>query len=64
MTMRFLKGEDPDFDYKSVDENEDLDVIERTEEEEKWFEDEEPREVEVEEKTGDGTGGETGIQDF
>ncbi|EPE35049.1 hypothetical protein GLAREA_10744 [Glarea lozoyensis ATCC 20868] len=62
MTMRFLKGEDPDFDYKTVDENEELDVIERAEEEERWFEDEEPSWVD--ENTAEGTGGETGILDY
>jgi hypothetical protein len=62
MTMRFLKGEDPDFEYRNVDENEELDVIERAEEEERWFEDEEPSWVN--EKTGEGTGGETGILDY
>jgi hypothetical protein len=62
MTIRFLKGEDPDFDYKTIDESEEWDVIERAEEEERWFEDEEPSWVD--EKTGNGTGGETGILDY
>lgn len=64
MTMRFLKGDDPDFDYKTVDDNDDLDVVERIEEEERWFEDEEPSWVEEQENPRDGTGGETGVQDF
>lgn len=64
MTIRFLKGGDPDFLYGPVDESEEFDVIERTEEEEKWFEDEEARFVEEDEKAGEGTGGETGVQDF
>ncbi|RDL41571.1 uncharacterized protein BP5553_01550 [Venustampulla echinocandica] len=51
MTIRFLKGEDPDFDYRAIDETEEWDVIERKEEEERWFEDEEPSWVE-----GEGTG--------
>ena len=62
MTMRFLKGDDPDFDYSTVDENEELDVVERAEEEERWFDDEEPSWVD--EKSGEGTGGETGILDY
>ncbi|KAH6674918.1 coiled-coil domain-containing protein-domain-containing protein [Halenospora varia] len=64
MTVRFLKGEDPDFNYRAVDESEEWDVIERVEEEERWFDEEEPGWVDKEEKAGEGTGGETGIQDF
>lgn len=62
MTIKFLKGADPDFNYKEVDETDEWDVIEGKEEEERWFEDEEPEWVGEE---GSGTvGGETGIQDF
>jgi hypothetical protein len=64
MTIKFLKGEDKDFDYKSVDEDEKWDEVERRESEERWFEDEEPEWVEDDEKVGEGTGGETGVQDF
>lgn len=63
MTIKFLKGEDPDFDYKGVDECDEWDEIEREEEEEKWFDDEEPEWVE-EEQGVETVGGETGIQDF
>jgi len=63
MTAKFLNGEDPDFPYQEVDENEELDIIENKEAEERWFEDEEPEWV------GEGQRpeilrGETGIQDF
>ncbi len=37
MTLRFLSGEDKDFDYKSLDENDEWDVVERMESEERWF---------------------------
>jgi len=59
MTIRFLKGDDEDFNYQEVDESNEWDVIEDKEEEEKWFDEEEPEwigEVEAD--------GETGIQDF
>ena len=60
MILKFLRGEDQDFDYKAVDEDVDLDEIESQEEEERWFDDQEPEWIE-----GEGTvGGETGIQDF
>jgi len=62
MTLKFLRGEDQDFDYKAVDEDGDLDEIESKEEEERWFDDEEPEWVE--EEGMDTVGGETGIQDF
>ncbi|KAG9231825.1 coiled-coil domain-containing protein-domain-containing protein [Amylocarpus encephaloides] len=62
MTIRFLKGDDLDFDYKEIDESDEWDVIERVEEEERWFEDEEPSWVD--DKAGGETGGETGVQDF
>lgn len=64
MTIKFLKGEDKDFDYKTVDEDEQWDEVERRESEERWFEDEEPEWVEDDEMVGEGTGGETGVQDF
>lgn len=63
MTIKFLKGQDQDFDYKEVDESDEWDTIEKKEEEDRWFEDEEPEWVEEE----DGVqtiGGETGVQDF
>ncbi|KAL6238030.1 hypothetical protein BDW75DRAFT_46227 [Aspergillus navahoensis] len=65
MTLRFLRGKDVDFDYLTVDGNEELDDV--NEEQEKYFDEEEPEWC-VE---GDGGGdvrerlkGETGIQDF
>lgn len=66
MTLRFLRGEDQDFEYQDVDEGEEWDSIEGREEEERWFEDEEPEWVEEGEGEGKSkrTGGETGIQDF
>lgn len=62
MTLKFLSGEDPDFDYKTVDESGEWDEIEGKEEEERWFDDEEPEWVE--EEGVETVGGETGIQDF
>jgi hypothetical protein len=64
MTIKFLKGEDPDFDYKEIDESNEWDDIEHTEEEEKWFDDEEPKWVIEEDPNVETVGGETGIQDF
>ncbi|KFX96619.1 hypothetical protein O988_05239 [Pseudogymnoascus sp. VKM F-3808] len=42
MTLRFLRGGDEDFEYGDVDGRDDWDVIEREDEEEHWFEEEEP----------------------
>lgn len=63
MTVRFLRGGDEEFDYRDVDENEEFDELERRENEERWFDEEEPEWVEGEEGGG-GTSGETGVQDF
>lgn len=60
MTLRFLKGEDEEFEYETVDESEEWDVLERKESEERWFESQEPEWVGGEE----GTSGDTGVQDF
>ena len=67
--MRFLRGEDGEFEYGAVDESEEFDDrgIEEREEEEKWFEEEEPRwvgGVEEEESTEKRLQGQTGVQDF
>lgn len=62
MTLKFLRGEDHDFDYKAVDEDVNLDEIENQEEEERWFDDEEPEWIE--EDGVETVRGETGIQDF
>jgi hypothetical protein len=60
MTMRFLGGDDEDFAYKEVDESDIWDIIESQEEEERWFDDEEPDWVDhAKDKAG-----ETGVQDF
>lgn len=56
---RFIRGGDEDFDYAKVDGNEELDVVLRRDEEDQWFDDEEPSWV------GDrDAAGETGVQDF
>ena len=68
MEMRFVRGEDGDFDYGRVDESEQYDDrgIEEQEAEERWFDEEESIFVNEE-----GLGvrskelqGETGVQDF
>ena len=71
MTMRFLKGGDEDFDYRSVDESEEYDDKGEEERaaEERYFDDEEPGWVDRDggtkaEQHGRELQGETGIQDF
>jgi len=59
MTVRFLRGDDEDFDYGAVDGSDELDEVERREREESWFEGEEPEWVDEAAKSG-----ETGVQDF
>jgi len=65
MGLRFMRGDDTDFDYKTVDENDEYD--DWTEEQDKYFEDEEPEWV-VDDTRGDDARsrlqGETGVQDF
>ncbi|CAI7589724.1 unnamed protein product [Penicillium pancosmium] len=65
MGLRFMRGDDPDFDYKAVDENEEYDDL--SEELDKYFEDEEPEWV-VDDTRGEDARqklqGETGVQDF
>ena len=61
MGMRFVRGDDTDFDYKEVDGNEDLDDLEEQERQEAYFEDEEPTWAFDGERE---LTGETGIQDF
>ncbi|KAI4104601.1 MAG: hypothetical protein L6R37_003122, partial [Teloschistes peruensis] len=61
--MRFLRGEDADFDYGAVDGDDGLDGLEESRDiENKWFEEEE------ESFMGEGSHaslkGETGVQDF
>ena len=74
MTLRFLKGLDDDFEYDSVDDNEDWDdrVQEEREEQEKFFDEEEPRWVLHDDDEAEShhppravaVTGETGVQDF
>lgn len=70
MEMRFLRGDDSDFDYENTDENDAYDdrTEEEREEEEKWFEEEQPAWT-----TADGNiecdipktlVGQTGVQDY
>ncbi|KAH8423453.1 uncharacterized protein LDX57_001214 [Aspergillus melleus] len=64
MTLRFIRGEDEDFEYPNVDDNDEYD--DWNEEQERYFEDEEPEWV-VDQANGDVKSqlqGETGIQDF
>lgn len=65
MGLRFIRGDDPDFDYRTVDENDEYDDL--TEQQEEYFEDEEPEWL-VDDLRGDDAReqlqGETGIQDF
>lgn len=42
LRRRFVLGRDEDFDYRLVDENDDLDALERRELEDAWFDDEDP----------------------
>ncbi|XXH02275.1 hypothetical protein Hte_008645 [Hypoxylon texense] len=42
LRRRFVLGRDDDFDYRAVDENDDLDALERREQEDAWFDDEDP----------------------
>lgn len=66
---RFVHGRDDEFDYKAIDNNDDLDVMSRKDAEDAWFDDEEPSWVEdgqtpdaaMEERKLEG---ETGVQDF
>lgn len=71
MELMFLRGEDPDFEYAAVDENEAYDErgIEELEQEERYFDEEEPRWLKSDEGSGvmertDAPTGQTGIQDY
>lgn len=55
-TARFLRGADEDFAYEAVDADSALDVEERRDAEERWYDDESEGAV--------GVDGETGVQDF
>ena len=71
MELRFLRGQDTDFDYKQVDESVNYDDwgTQEQEEQEKWFEEEEPAWVEQARPdqdtiTGQALTGQTGVQDY
>jgi hypothetical protein len=65
MGLRFMQGNDPDFNYKIVDEDEELD--DHADKVDEYFEDEEPEWV-VDNASGEDVRanlqGETGVQDF
>ncbi|MCJ1248757.1 hypothetical protein MMC30_005976 [Trapelia coarctata] len=64
MELRFLGGRDEDFEYSKVDSSEEYDDrgVEEREEEEKWFDEEDPQWItDTAEKRVEG---ETGVQDF
>nr|EAQ71262.1 hypothetical protein MGCH7_ch7g669 [Pyricularia oryzae 70-15] len=70
---RFVSGGDDEFDYSTVDENEDYDEIERQDAEDAWFDNEVPQWDDDGDDANDPAGGgtrprelkgETGIQDF
>lgn len=76
LRARFVRGGDTDFDYATVDEDEDYDTLARRDAEDAWFEDEDPEWVSTEafEEARQDTErqsqsrpqlqGETGVQDF
>ena len=69
MELMFLRGADPDFDYKEVDGSEEYDdrVVQEREAEERWFEMEEPSWVEGSKQDigrAEGLTGQTGVQDY
>ncbi|KAK3695612.1 hypothetical protein B0T22DRAFT_497551 [Podospora appendiculata] len=49
---RFVRGEDDDFEYPRVDDDDEYDVLERREREEAWFDEEDPEWA----SSGDGSG--------
>lgn len=73
---RFVHGGDEEFEYARVDENDEFDVLERKDQEDAWFDDEDPGWASEEggereeDEVGVGGGrerkieGQTGIQDF
>ncbi|KAI1110364.1 coiled-coil domain-containing protein-domain-containing protein [Nemania sp. NC0429] len=42
LRLRFVAGKDEDFNYRAIDEDDDYDALERREQEDAWFENEEP----------------------
>lgn len=63
MTCRFVQGKDEDFDYGPIYQDDSLDVEERREAEERWFEEEEPEWADGSKENGRSEM-ETGVQDF
>lgn len=65
---RFIRGEDDDFEYARVDDDDEYDVLERREREEAWFDAEDPGWVASDSTADSGEEkvlkGETGVQDF
>ncbi|KAI0912158.1 coiled-coil domain-containing protein-domain-containing protein [Ustulina deusta] len=79
LRLRFVAGGDEDFDYPTIDEDDEYDALERREQEDTWFDNEEPgwfgeSDYDYDDETGpNGEGkksverplmGETGVQDF
>ena len=69
MELRFLQGDDEEFDYSQVDSVEEFDYrgVEEREEEERWFDEEEPQWVAdggQDQAKNKQFEGETGIQDY
>ncbi|KAI1258993.1 coiled-coil domain-containing protein-domain-containing protein [Xylariaceae sp. FL1019] len=75
LRRRFVAGRDDDFNYRTVDEDDEYDTLERREQEDAWIENEEPSWIEEDEdqQAADGHAekvverplvGETGVQDF
>ena len=65
MGLRFIQGNDPDFDYTTVDDNDDYD--DHSDKVDQYFEDEEPEWVVNDTRGSDARPnlqGETGVQDF
>lgn len=64
LTERFVRGEDSDFDYSKVDDDESLDAMERQDEQDAWFDEEEAAWVSDSGNDAKALHGETGVQDF
>lgn len=69
MTQKFLRGEDPDFEYSVVDESREWDdEVEARDEEERWFDEESPEWLNSSDDDGvdddrDGDGGRNGAME-
>lgn len=65
LTHRFVHGRDDDFDYSTVDVNDEYDALARGDAEDAWFDDEEPSLIHDDaELSQSPRHGDTGIQDF